>query len=105
MHCMAVEFMLKIIVMITNVINTIQVELTQTFEEVFNWFTTDNGLLNYSPDDKRWSVKKILEHISLTNHYLLILIRKGAIKAIEKAEKSDYAGLLVNYDLDWESLK
>src|SRR5947208_355267 len=91
----------KKIVMITNVVNTIQVELTQTFEEVFNWLTIDNGLLNYSPDNKRWGVRKILENISLTNHYLLVLIRKGAVKAIEKSEKTDYAALLVNYDLDW----
>jgi hypothetical protein len=46
-----------------------------------------------------------LEHISLTNHFLLILIRKGTIKSIEKASNTDYSELLVNYDLDWEKLK
>lgn len=40
----------------------------------------------YSPR-KGWNVPQILEHVSLTNHYLLILIRKGRAKAIELAAK------------------
>ena len=49
--------------------------------------------------------QKILEHISLTNHFLLILIRKGTGKALEASVKNDYSHLLVNYDLDWTRLK
>ena len=56
------------------VINTIETELTQTFDELFEWFNIENELLNYTPDNKGWSIRKILEHISLTNHYLLMLI-------------------------------
>ena len=41
----------------------------------------------------------------MTNHFLLILIRKGTIKSIEKAGNTVYSDLLVNYDLDWDKLK
>lgn len=96
---------INIYFMISNVILIIRTDLTQTFDEVFDWFKVDNSLLNYSPSNKGWSIRKNLEHISLTNHYLLVLIRKGAQKAMEKSVKSDYAHLLQDYDLDWERLK
>jgi hypothetical protein len=63
--------------MMTEVINTIEIELKQTFDELFKWFNIENELLNYAPHNKGWSIRKILEHISLTNHYLLMLIGKG----------------------------
>jgi len=91
--------------MITDVINTIDTELGQTFDELFRWFKVSNDLLHYSPNNNRWSIRKVLEHVSLTNHYLLILIRKGTVKAIEKSKKVDYATALVDYNLDWERMK
>jgi hypothetical protein len=91
--------------MIANVINTIETELTQTFDELFKWFNTGSELMHYSPNNKGWSVRKILEHVSLTNHYLLVLIRKGTVKAIQKSKQADYATMLGGYDLDWERMK
>ncbi|MBK9194391.1 MAG: hypothetical protein IPO17_05245 [Flavobacteriales bacterium] len=40
---------------------------------------------------------QILEHISLTNHFLLILIDKGATKAQRQAGTMDLAELLASY--------
>jgi hypothetical protein len=74
------------------VINTIETELTQTFDELFEWFNIDSELLNYTPDNNGWSIRKILEHVSLTNHYLLMLISKGARKALERSKKYDFFG-------------
>jgi hypothetical protein len=91
--------------MIANVINTIEMELTQTFDELFKWFNAGDELMHYSPNSKGWSVRKILEHVSLTNHYLLILIRKGTIKAIQKSKQANYTTMLGDYDLDWERMK
>jgi len=91
--------------MIANVINTIETELTQTFDELFKWFNTGNELMHYSPNNKGWSIRKILEHVSLTNHYLLVLIRKGTVKAIQKSKHADYATMASDYDLDWERMK
>ncbi|OQP66913.1 hypothetical protein A3860_00650 [Niastella vici] len=91
--------------MMAEVINTIEMELKQTFDELFKWFNIDNELLNYTPDNRGWSIRKNLEHISLTNHYLLLLISKGAKKALERSKKEDFLGSLADYDLDWDRLK
>jgi hypothetical protein len=91
--------------MMTKVINTIETELTQTFDELFKWFNIGSELLHYAPNNREWSIRKILEHISLTNHYLLILIRKGTVKAIEMSRRTEYASALTDYDLDWDRMK
>jgi hypothetical protein len=91
--------------MIAHVINNIETELKQTFDELFKWFNIDRELLHYAPDNKGWSICKVLEHVYLTNHYLLMLISKGTKKALERSKKEDYAGILLDYDLDWARLK
>ena len=68
----------------TTVINIIDAELTQTFDEMFKWFNIDKELMHYAHNNKGWSIRKVLEHVSLTNHYLLMLISKGNKKALEK---------------------
>lgn len=83
----------------------IKTELTSTFDEVYDWFNVPDDRLYYSPQDSGWSIAKILEHIALTNHYLLILIRKGTIKALEKSRNENYRDLLNDYELDWDKLE
>ena len=87
-----------------NVINKIRAALTDTFYEVNRWFSIDAELLNYTPLNGGWNIKQILEHISLTNQYLLILIRKGTRKSLEMAAKTTYENLLAGYDLDWNKM-
>lgn len=91
--------------MIADVITRIRADLTCVFGDVYNWFDVNEELLNHSPKDGGWSIRKILEHISLTNHFLLILIRKGTTKAIEQSKRKDYFASLKDYDLDWDRLK
>lgn len=91
--------------MIHGVINRIKNELIRAFDDLFYWCKSDDQLLDHHPSNNGWTIRQILEHISLTNHFLLILIRKGTVKSIEKASSTDYSDLLVNYDLDWEKLK
>lgn len=83
----------------------IKIELTSTFEEVYGWFDVPDEKLYHSPQNGGWSIAKILEHIALTNHYLLILIRKGTIKAIEKSRNESYRDLLNDYEVDWGKLE
>jgi len=90
--------------MIQEVTHRIKSELIKTFDEIGVWFNADNNLLDYKLENGGWTVRQILEHISLTNHYLLILIRKGTNKAITKARNTDYSDLLNEYDLDWDKL-
>ncbi|WP_315819822.1 DinB family protein [Paraflavitalea speifideaquila] len=83
----------------------IKVELTNTFDEVYGWFDVPDERLYYIPQNGGWSIAQILEHIALTNHYLLILIRKGTIKALEKSRNVNYRDLLKDYELDWSKLE
>jgi hypothetical protein len=91
--------------MIQDVINRIQHELIIAFDDLGRWIESDEKELDYLPVDGGWTIRQILEHISLTNHFLLILIRKGTLRSIELAATTDYSKLLVDYDLDWKNLK
>lgn len=70
-------------------INEIRSLLTTTFQEVELWFEKDEIIRQYSPKDGGWNINQILEHIALTNHFLLILIEKGTRKALQTAAKKD----------------
>lgn len=91
--------------MIKQVITRINSEMNQTFDELFNWFECENNLLRYKPANNGWTVAQILEHITLTNHFLMVLIRKGVNKAIEKSRKVNIDEIVVGYDLNWDALK
>lgn len=67
----------------------IQNHLIRTHAEVMTWFETDDALKQYRPKDGGWTVLEILEHIALTSHYLLILIDKGAGKALRNVQGLD----------------
>src|SRR4030095_2671024 len=91
--------------MIQNVINRIKDELVRTFHDLFYWFKSDDQLLDHCSSNHGWTIRQILEHISLTNHFLLILIKKGTMKSLEMAKNTEYRNLLSDYDLEWDKLK
>lgn len=91
--------------MIQQVIARINDEMIETFDEVFRWFDSKKDLLTFKPDGNSWSIAQILEHISLTNHYLMVLTRKGVNKSLEKSSKVNVTDMIDNYDLDWNALK
>lgn len=90
--------------MITDVINRIKQDLNNNFLMGDNWFNCNNILLDYIPQNGGWTVRQILEHIYLTNFFLLILIKKGTVKAIEKARKEELVDVPFDYDLNWTNL-
>ncbi len=90
--------------MIDIIVNKIFNELTTTFEEIENWFDISEDLADYNPKKGGWSIRKVLEHVSLTNHFLLILIKKGTLKSLEKAKTTSFSEILNDYDLDWGAL-
>jgi hypothetical protein len=83
----------------------IRTELISTFDEVLGWFDINDDQLHAMPEQGGWSIAQVLEHISLTNQYLLILIRKGTIKALEKSRDESYRDLLAGYEPDWQKLE
>lgn len=73
---------------VTQAIGFIDQELSQTLSDYQDWFHLKSDVLTYKPQ-AGWSIEQILEHVTLTNHFLLILIRKGKRKAIELSKKKD----------------
>lgn len=71
------------------------------FAGLLNWCATNDALLNYKPP-QGWTIKEILEHITLTNYFLLIIIKKGTHKATERAKTTALPG---NYVFDWDRME
>ncbi len=59
-------------------------ELIRTFAVVDEWFDKDHPLRTHKPFSGAWSVNEVLEHVMLTNHYLLIIIDNGRTKGLQK---------------------
>lgn len=82
---------------IKELIHEIRTFLTTTFDCVDLWFDKDNELRKYKPQNGGWTIDQILEHIGLTNHFLLILIDKGTNKALTNVSKLNLDEELANY--------
>jgi hypothetical protein len=63
--------------------------LVAAFTRLAERFEAPISLRTYRPANGGWTIDEILEHVALTNHYLLILIEKGATKALKNAHNLD----------------
>ncbi len=86
-------------------IGQIRTELHETFGALDEWFTRPEGLRAHKPIRGGWSINQILEHITLTNHFLLLLIEKGRRKALQEAAKERLPAKLDTYQLTSEALE
>lgn len=66
--------------------------INDTFAEVYTWFNEKPDVLNYRPIDHGWTITEILEHITLTSHFLLIVASKGCEKALKRAQAQNIQG-------------
>lgn len=64
-------------------INTIRNKLIESFSEIDKWLMIESDLVNYRPKNGSWTINEIIEHVSMTNYFLLILIEKGFRKALK----------------------
>lgn len=64
-------------------------KLEVAFDALAGWFGAAGPLLHYRPAHGGWTIAENLEHVALTNHFLLILIEKGATKALKNAHGLD----------------
>ena len=76
---------------LTPLIAEISQRLTTAFDQLDGWFAAPAPLRGYHPTRGGWTIDEILEHVALTNHFLLILIEKGATKALKNAHGLDLA--------------
>jgi hypothetical protein len=89
---------------IQTIIADIKTFLIDTFATIDTWFDKDIDLRNYRPTNGGWTINEILEHIGLTNHFLLILIDKGTTKALQNVHNLDLQTELQNHVFHWDKL-
>lgn len=80
----------------TVLIAEIDSALVSAFGHLNERFAWPEQLRAYRPANSGWTIDEILEHVALTNHYLLILIEKGATKALKNLNNLDLAQELAN---------
>jgi hypothetical protein len=66
-------------------LNRIRFDINNAFTMTNHWLGESQGLLNYQPTSGGWTALEILEHVMLTNSFLLKFIEKGTVKALRKA--------------------
>lgn len=71
---------------------------------VLPWFDADPEMMDWLPQGSGWSISEILAHITLTSHYLLILIKKGEAKALKAKDRREQPPLPDTYELIPEKL-
>ena len=86
-------------------IQNIQIHLINTHSKVLEWFEEDAGVREYKPEDKGWTITEILEHIALTSRYLMILVDKGADKALRNIHELSLEELKSNFDYNLTSIE
>ena len=86
------------------IIQQVRDKVNSAFDTVDLWFNSKSEQLNYRPEDGGWTIAEILEHIALTNKFLLILIEKGAKKALKNVQERDFERLANDYQLLIEGL-
>lgn len=89
---------------IETLISEINSILVDTFVSIDTWFDRDERLRKFKPADNGWSINEILEHIGLTNHFLLILIEKGTRKALHSVDRGNIEAILEDYQFTSEKL-
>jgi hypothetical protein len=82
---------------IQTTISTIQTNLISGFAKLDTWLDRGEALEN---SNGTWTRLMVIEHVMLTNHFLLILIEKGAGKAVERSKLLDMKEVAEHYQLD-----
>ena len=69
----------------------IERSLNEVFAAIDEWFDKPEPVINFARADGTWSIAQILEHVYLTNHFLLLTLNKHADKAAQRFAKGDQA--------------
>ena len=73
------------------IVDQVRIFLSNAFAKLTLWLKKPPTLRAYRPELDHWSIDQILHHITLTNHFLLLLIEKGSRKSIDRYQQSSTA--------------
>jgi hypothetical protein len=68
-------------------IETVRQGLETVFNSLDEWFDRPASLRAFRPQSGGWSINEILEHVTLTSKYLLIIIDRWTEKAIARHKR------------------
>ncbi len=68
-------------------IAALRVEIDEVFALLDRWCTRPPGELEMVPKDAGWSIRLVIEHVGIVNHYLLLTLRKGVETARRRAAR------------------
>ncbi|OHD62766.1 MAG: hypothetical protein A2176_14805 [Spirochaetes bacterium RBG_13_51_14] len=83
----------------SGIISRLRDELDRTFTTLNAWLAEDVSVRKFRSRPDEWSIEEILEHVTLANHYLLILIEKARKKALKNPDPSRIKYELEGYRL------
>ena len=63
----------------------VRARLIEVFADVDAWFERPGDERAFRPASRGWTIDQVLEHISLTNHFLMLTFRKSVEKAVRRA--------------------
>lgn len=66
-------------------IEKVGAKLEEVFAQLYIWFNELAEIRKYRPQDNGWTINEVLEHITLTNYYLLKVLNHSYPKAIKRA--------------------
>lgn len=69
----------------TDTIRRVSTALETHLDTLLPNFSAAFPLLTFVPTPSRWSIGQILEHVTLTNHFLLLVIEKQVRRALKRA--------------------
>lgn len=78
----------------------IRTQLHTARGQIDAWFDADVNFLDFTPAKGGWNGREILEHVVLTQHFLLKLIDKAGVKALQNNRNLDLASQLALFSPD-----
>lgn len=69
-----------------NTVHEVRESLIHTFDQLDEIFDFENDVQSYKPAPDQWSINEILEHVTLTNHFLMLVIKSSRDKALKHAK-------------------
>jgi hypothetical protein len=81
-----------------NVIQVVREALLTNFRELDQWFEKDQVLLHFKPERDQWNIREVLEHITLTNYFLLLIINKSTRRALDRKKTGHAVVLPADYE-------
>jgi hypothetical protein len=87
-----------------NVIQAVREALLTNFKELDTWFGKESDLLHFKPDTDQWNIREVLEHISLTNYFLLLIINKSTRRALDRKQSAKTIILPADYQEKFDKI-